>query len=138
VDRFDRTHRVALDAGNLHQPADGVAGHAEVVLHADLRACSTCALVPPIAAASPPAAMEQATPTSPLATDLRSGDRRVLLVEDADGRRGEEVAQDARLVRAGDVVAVIVRDAGMTPAAPLVGAVTTRLPAAFSSFTAMA
>src|SRR5690606_18470579 len=36
VDRLDRAHGVALDAGDLHQPADRVAGQAEVVLHADL------------------------------------------------------------------------------------------------------
>ena len=36
VDRLDGAHRVALDAGNLHQSRDRVAGQAEVVLHADL------------------------------------------------------------------------------------------------------
>src|SRR5918997_3816058 len=35
-DRLDRTHRVALDAGDLHEPSDGVAGESEVVLDADL------------------------------------------------------------------------------------------------------
>src|SRR5215217_4461109 len=35
-DRLDRTHRIALDARDLHQPPDGVAGEAEVVLDADL------------------------------------------------------------------------------------------------------
>src|SRR5690348_5086127 len=36
VDRLDRAHRVALDAWNLHEAADRIAGEAEVVLHADL------------------------------------------------------------------------------------------------------
>ena len=36
VHGFHRAHGIALDAGNLHQPADGIAGHAEVVLHGDL------------------------------------------------------------------------------------------------------
>src|SRR4051794_40918147 len=36
-DRLDPPHGVALDARDLHQPADGVAGEAEVVLDADLR-----------------------------------------------------------------------------------------------------
>src|SRR5690606_35041446 len=36
VDRLDRAHGVALDAGDPPQPADRVAGQAEVVLHADL------------------------------------------------------------------------------------------------------
>src|SRR5690606_27267450 len=35
VDRLHRAHRVALDAGDLHQPADRVAGEPQVVLHAD-------------------------------------------------------------------------------------------------------
>src|SRR5690606_36441299 len=35
-DGFDGAHRVALDAGDLDQPAYGVAGEAEVVLDADL------------------------------------------------------------------------------------------------------
>src|SRR5207342_27612 len=36
IDRLHRAHRVALDAGNLHQAADRIAGQAEVVFHADL------------------------------------------------------------------------------------------------------
>ena len=36
VDGFDGAHAVALDAGDLDEAADGVAGHAEVVLHGDL------------------------------------------------------------------------------------------------------
>src|SRR5688572_5450490 len=36
VDRLDRAHRITLDAGNLHEARDRVAGEAEVVLHADL------------------------------------------------------------------------------------------------------
>ena len=34
-DRLDRAEGVALDAGDLHEPADRIAGHAEVVLHGD-------------------------------------------------------------------------------------------------------
>ncbi len=36
VDGLDGAHGVALDARDLHQPAHRVAGHAQVVLHADL------------------------------------------------------------------------------------------------------
>ena len=35
VDGFDSAHGVAFDAGDLDQGADGIAGHAEVVLHRD-------------------------------------------------------------------------------------------------------
>ena len=37
VDGFDCAHAVAFDAGYLDEAADGVARHAEVVLHGDLR-----------------------------------------------------------------------------------------------------
>src|SRR4029079_6669225 len=36
VDGLDGRHRVALDAGDLDEPPDRVAGQAEVVLHGDL------------------------------------------------------------------------------------------------------
>ena len=36
IDRLDGAHRIALDTRYLHEPADGVAGQAEVVFHADL------------------------------------------------------------------------------------------------------
>ena len=35
-DRLDGAEGVALDAGDLHEAADRVAGHAEVMLHRDL------------------------------------------------------------------------------------------------------
>src|SRR6185295_7305145 len=36
VDRLDRAHGVPLDAGDLHQTADRIAGEPKIVLHADL------------------------------------------------------------------------------------------------------
>src|SRR5580698_4889169 len=36
VDGLDGAHGVAFDAGDLNKAADGIAGHAEVVLHGDL------------------------------------------------------------------------------------------------------
>ncbi len=36
VDRLHRGDRIALDAGDLHQPADRVTGQAQVMFHADL------------------------------------------------------------------------------------------------------
>lgn len=35
VDGFYRSHGVALDAGDLDEASDGVAGHSQVVLHGD-------------------------------------------------------------------------------------------------------
>ena len=53
-------------------------------------AFSTCSGVPPITAASAPAAMEQATPTSPWQPTSAPGKRCVDLVDDADGARSEQ------------------------------------------------
>ncbi|MNM90876.1 hypothetical protein D3C81_1031540 [compost metagenome] len=36
IDGLDRAHGVALDARHLNQPADRIAGQAQVVFHADL------------------------------------------------------------------------------------------------------
>ena len=98
VDGFDRSHAVALDAGDLDEAADGVAGHAEVVLHGDLGGVLDLGV----------GAVECGDQTSgghragdadlALAADLGSGDAGVLFVEDADGGGGEEVADDAFLL----------------------------------------
>jgi hypothetical protein len=56
---------VALDAGDLHQPAHRVAGQAQVVLHADLGGVLHLRRRAAQHGAQAPAAMLQATPTSP-------------------------------------------------------------------------
>ena len=76
-DGLDGAHRVPLDAGDLHEAADGVAGQAQVVLHGDLgghqdlvgRAAETwqspaaaIALETPISAWQPPIAAEIVAP----------------------------------------------------------------------------
>ena len=61
VDRLDRADGVALDARNLHEPAHGIAGQPQIMLHGDLGGVLDLG----VAGAEPPAAMEQATPTSP-------------------------------------------------------------------------
>ncbi len=47
-----------------------------------------------------------------LAADLRAGDRSVLLVEDADGARGQQEVDDAAVARARDEAAVVVQHRG--------------------------
>jgi hypothetical protein len=64
-DGLDGAEAVALDARNLDEASDGVAGHAEVVLERDLGGVSTCALLPPRAAQRPAEAIAAAEPTSP-------------------------------------------------------------------------
>jgi len=63
VDRFHGAHGIALDAGDLHETADGIAGEPEIVLHADLSAAFFHLRHGPRRAlrTRPPAAMEQAT-----------------------------------------------------------------------------
>src|SRR5262249_23113092 len=36
INSFHRSHSVALNAGDLHESTDGIAGHAKVMFHADL------------------------------------------------------------------------------------------------------
>src|SRR5258708_31746037 len=65
VDGLDRGHRVALDAGNLDEPPDRIAGEAEVVLHGDLRRVLRLWGRATHHLRQRPAAIEQAEPTSP-------------------------------------------------------------------------
>ena len=65
VDGLDGAEGVALDAGNLDQAADRVAGHAEMVLHADLGGVLDLLVAAAERGGKPAAAIEQATPTSP-------------------------------------------------------------------------
>jgi hypothetical protein len=64
ADRGGGGDGVALDAGDLDEPPDGVAGEPEVGSIAISAAFSTCRGVPPSTAHSPPAAIAQAEPTS--------------------------------------------------------------------------
>ena len=74
-----------------------------------------------------------------LATHLGARDRGVALVEHADRAGHQQETHDAVVARARFEAAGNTRcTAGTIPAAPLVGAVTTRPPAAFSSLTASA
>src|SRR5690606_10490408 len=97
VDRLDRAHRVALDARDLHEAADRVAGQAEVVFHADLGRV----LDLPDAAAErrgEPARGHRAGDADlALAADFGARDRRVFLVQDADRAGREQEIDDAVL-----------------------------------------
>ncbi len=100
-------------------------------------AFSTCAGVPPITARRAPAAIEQATPTSPWqptsAPEIEAFSLYRTPIAEAVSRKSTTPASVAP-----GRAAVVASTAGMIPAAPFVGAVTTRPPAAFSSFTASA
>ena len=115
VDGFDCAHAVAFDAGNLHEAADGVAGHAEVVLHGDLGGVLDLG-VGAVECGDQSAGGHRAGDADfALTADLRSGDAGVLFVEDADGGGGEEVAEDALplfCLRSFGEAHVVVRDGG--------------------------
>ena len=140
VDRLDRAERVALDAGNLHEAADRVAGHAEVMLHADLGGVLDLRIRCRRARRqSPAAAIEQATPTSPWQPTSAPEIEAFSLNRPPIAVGGQqEVARCPLALAPTQSRGSSAAPPGMTPAAPLVGAVTTRPPAAFSSFTAMA
>ena len=72
-------------------------------------AFSTCAGVPPITSASAPAAIEQATPTSPWQPTSAPLIEAFSLYSDADGAGGEQEAHDAVVVGAGDEAGVVVQ-----------------------------
>ena len=97
VDGFDGAHAVAFDAGDLHEAADGVAGHAEVVFHGDFGGVFDGGGV----------SVERGDETSgghtagyayfALAADFGAGDAGVFFVEDANSCGRVEVAEKAGL-----------------------------------------
>ncbi len=109
VDRLDRGDGVALDARDLHQPADRVAGQPQVVLHADLGR---------VLRLGRRAAQRRAQRTRrhrarhahlTLAADFRPADGRVLLVEDADRPGREQEVHHAAIAGTGRRVHVVVQ-----------------------------
>src|SRR5690606_23496647 len=95
VDRLHRAHGIALDAGDLHQPADRVAGKAEVVLHADLGRVLDLRHAAAQRGGEPGRGHRAGDADLSLAADLGAADRGVLLVQDADCGRGEQEVEHA-------------------------------------------
>ena len=109
VDRLDRGHGVALDAGHLNQPAHGVAGQAEVVLHADLGRVLHLLGRAAEHLAQRAGGHRAGRAHLALAADLGPRDRRVLLVEHADRSGAEQEPHHAVVVRAGAEAHVVVQ-----------------------------
>ena len=63
--RLRSRHRVAFNTRNLDLTRHRVACEPQMMLNTDFRRVLDLVALPPITAARPPAAMEQATPTSP-------------------------------------------------------------------------
>ena len=100
VDRLDRGDGVALDAGDLHEAADRVAGEAEVVLDADLGGVLDLLGGAAEHLAQRPGRHRAGRADLALAADLGAGDGGVLLEQDADRRGGEQEPDDAVVVGA--------------------------------------
>src|SRR5690606_27682843 len=90
VDGLYRAHGVALDAGHLDQAAYRVAGQAEVVLHADLGGVFHLMRRAAEHFAEGAGGHGAGDAHFTLAADFGTGDRGVLLVEDTDGRGGQQ------------------------------------------------
>ena len=93
VDGFDGAHAVALDAGDLDEAADGIAGHAEVVFHGDLGGVLDLGVGSAERGDEAAGSHGAGDADLALAADLGAGDAGVLLVEDADGGGGEKEAE---------------------------------------------
>jgi len=111
VDGFDGSHAVAFDARDLDEAADGVAGHAEVVLHGDFGGVLDGGGVAVEGSDEASGGHAASYADFSLTTDFGAGDAGVFFVEDADGGGGEEVAEQAGLLFIfGKIVAGVVEE----------------------------
>src|SRR5690554_5178765 len=112
VDGLDRAHGVALDAGDLDQPADGVAGQAQVVFHADLGGVLDLGRGAAQGGGEAGGGHRAGHAHLALAADLGAGNRGVFLVEDADRGGGEQEVEHALLIGARAEAVVVVQHRG--------------------------
>ena len=116
---------VAFDAGDLHQPADGVAGQTEVVFDPDFG--SVFHLFRGTTFQSRRRRRHGARRSDfTLAADLCPGDGGIIFIQNSDRGRGQKETVHAVLVCSGAKSFVIAQDRRKIPAAPLVGAVRER------------
>jgi hypothetical protein len=88
----------AFRSMHLHEPSHGITGHAQVVFHADFGGVLDL-IVSSVESRNQAACGHRTSDTNlTLAADLRSRDRGILLVEDADRGGGEEEAYDSLVV----------------------------------------
>src|SRR3546814_1805726 len=90
VDRLDRAHRVALDARDLDEAANGITGQAEIMLHADLGRVLDLRVGAAQGRRQPRRRHRAGDADLALAADLGARDAGVALVERADRARREQ------------------------------------------------
>nr|GEZ22423.1 hypothetical protein [Tanacetum cinerariifolium] len=109
VDGLHRTHRVALDAWHLDQPADRVAGQAKVVLHADFGGVFHLLHVATQNLTQRAGGHGASDADFALAADFGARDRRIFLVQNTDGGSREEEPNDAVLIGSGNKAHVVMQ-----------------------------
>src|SRR5512133_590763 len=109
-DGLDRGHGVALDARDLHQSADRVAGQPEVVLDADLGRVLDLVRRPAEDLRQAGRGHRAGRSDLALAAHLRSGDGGVLLEQDPDRRRRKQEPYDAVVGVGADEVPVVMQN----------------------------
>ncbi len=98
IDRLHCGYRVALDARHLHQAADRVAGQAEVVFQSDFGSVLYLRRGRPQHFGEAGSSHGTGRTDLALAANFCTGNRRVLLAQDAHGGGAEEEVDHARLV----------------------------------------
>ena len=118
-DGLDRRDRVALDARDLHQAADGVTRQPQVVLDADLGGVLDLRGRTPRQLDHSRGGHGASRSDLSLAPHLRARNRRVRLAEDADGTRRQQEPDDGVVVEPGDEVAAVVQHGGHDSGGPV-------------------
>ena len=119
-DRLVRADAVSLDAGDLDEARDGVAGHPEVVLESDLGRVLDLGGRPVEDGAKTGGGHRGGGADLRLAAGVRARDRRVVLDEPPDSGGGEQELGDAVIVAA-DAMVEVVADDGRDDAGRAVG-----------------
>ncbi len=111
-DGFDSAERVPLDAGHLHQAADRIAGHAEMMLERDLRRIFDLRVGGTERRGKSGRRHRRSRSDLALAADLRTRDGGVVLDDAADRSGDEKECANARAVRADAMLQVVADDCG--------------------------
>src|SRR5437762_6989015 len=106
VDRLDRSKSVALDAGDLHETADRIAGHAEMMRHTDFGSILDLRIRAAKNGRKTCRSHRAGTANLALAADFSTRDGRVHREQRADGGCGQQEAAFTVDVGSGAMVAI--------------------------------
>src|SRR5262245_28808420 len=97
VDRLHSSKGIAFDAGDLHQSADWIAGHAQMMLNPDFSGVFNLVVAAAERGGEPGRRHRTGYSDFTLASDFGPGDRSIHLAQGADGRRSQEEGADSIL-----------------------------------------